>query len=218
MVGIKETLGVFNACIIYNNDVYDDLDILIDKLGDKRKIIIFDKDILVKIYEFKNKPKNLLQEVNNKIHEDIPLQDDILIHYEYNNRNKKLIIYYMSGGVVIDRLSSDAKKLEVVPIQFIIKEFAEKSLKKKSKYTAIVKIKNKIYMIKVNQNYITESYITVEFNEIANKLWNIDDEIILLDNELVHFVDGNKNKSLNYMIIGDNIYERLFETKRLFTK
>lgn len=216
---MQDTLGVFNGYVIYNDDEYDDLDILIDKIGDKQSIVIFDKSILVKIYEFKNKPKNLISEINNKIQEDIPLQDDILIHYDYDNRNNKLLIYYMSGGAVIDKVCTDAKKLDVVPIQFIIKKYVEKNIKKQRKYMIVAKIKNEIYVIRVNENYIVDSQISNKINEIINIINAIDeDEMIIIDNKLAEFINESINFSLNCMIIGENIYDRLFKTKKLFTK
>ena len=91
---------------IFKNKLYDEIAIksIIKKEID---LFIFEENILIK--EFENIKKDKEAIVGKIVKEEYGDENDILIHYEYDKKRKKLYLYSMGNGRKVKNIISEAK-------------------------------------------------------------------------------------------------------------
>ena len=106
----------------------------------------------------------------------------------------------------------EAKDVQVIPIQFFIREVMIKRMKnKKLTCGVIIQIGKNYYFVYIKRGLITCNYISSNLDEIINKieLQQIKDEVYI--DESINYVDTYENNirfiKLN---IKDQIYEKLY--------
>lgn len=221
---IKTIVGVEKFGYIYkgNQYKYNDYMQLNEKLGVDREIVIMGEPLLVKVYNFEKSKSPLDNFVEDIIVKDFSIGEDLLFHYEFIKQLNKIYVYSIKKGVAVEKITVGCKSLNVVPIQFKIKEFINKKFKRYRTFIAIAKIRNIYYLVNVEDGFIINGLVhedkDIIFNEL-HKYFKIDKEVIL--DRSISVDDENKVKELRviqYLKIGEAINEKIFEKQKFYTK
>lgn len=221
---MKNIVGVEKGRYIYRGEVYEDTGHinLNRKLGSYREVIIMGEALWVKVYSFSENETSIEKFVEDIITKEFLAGEDLLFHYEFIKLENKVYIYSIKKGVAVEKITIGAKNLDIVPVQFKIKELINNKLKKYRNFIAITKIRGIYYLINVEGgliiNGLVNENIDVIFNELP-KYININKEIIV-DRE-INIKENNKDeylKNIQYLKIGEIVDEKLFKKQKFYTK
>lgn len=161
---------------IYNKKNFPlyEVEKLKDELGKKVNAIILEENIKIKTYyDITLKKKDKQDIIEKLIRENFNENEDFLYHYLYNNRKKRLIIYSVKKGLMVEKLLRGCKEVVVEPVQFLIKRIVENKIGKKGTLIYL-QHERKMYLIKCVDKDIVESYVLSSITEVENILSNID--------------------------------------------
>ena len=117
---------------LYKNDEYDfyKLSDTINLYNSKMKIIILEEPLYIKIFKINKNIRKISEFIQEKIENIFPQNGDILYDYEKLNSEGVVSIYSIKGKKKIEKLISNAKDIQVIPIQFFMREVMMKKMKK----------------------------------------------------------------------------------------
>lgn len=197
---------------IHKGKLYDDISI--KKIIDKEiELYIIEENLLIKAYDgIKNVKENVICEI---INDEYGYKHNVLMHYEYDKKRKKLFLYSIGDVERIQFLCEGLSEVTILPIQFYIRDITMKKTKKLSQYIVLTKIKEYIYYLEIINNLITKSIVYSKDDFIKNfnykdinegKTFIIDKNI---DNVLLE--EFKEKITIISMNIGDKIHEKIFE-------
>lgn len=197
---------------IFKNKLYDESAIkgVIKKEMD---LFIFEENILIKKFENIKKPKEAI--IEKIVREEFGDENDILIHYEHDKKRKKLYLYSMGNGRKIKNIVNEAKVIRIKPIQFYIKTLVESKIKKLRNYLIIIDLREIIYLLYIEENFIIKSFmknkndfiLSHELNDLENGF------IVIMSKEVEDIIPEEIKYKLHiiYFEIGEIINEKIFK-------
>lgn len=197
---------------IFKNKLYDEISI---KSVVKKEIdlFIFEENILIKEFENIKKAKEAI--IEKIVREEFGDENDILIHYEHDKKRKKLYLYSMGNGRKVKSIINEAKALRIKPIQFYIKTLVESKIKKLRNYIIIIELREVIYSLYIEENFIIKSFIknkndfilSQELNDLENGA------IVIMSKEVEDIIPKEIKYRLHiiFLEIGEMINEKIFK-------
>lgn len=209
---MKDVIVSTKDDFIFKNKLYDEITI---KNVAKKEIdlFIFEENILIKEFENIRKAKESI--VGKIVKDEYGDENDILIHYEHDKKRKRLYLYSMGNGRKVKNLIIEAKVIEVKPIQFYIKSIVESKIKKIKDYIIIIELRELIYLMYIEENFIVKSLIINknDFN-FNNELSNIQKGAIIITSKKDEKMIPEEIKDRLHIIsfeIGEIINEKIFK-------
>lgn len=205
------SIGIFNDKYYYNGQEYDNYNInsLLEKLGNKRKLFILSQSIFIKKYKISKKILNIEKIIEKKIAEDFSDKKNLLFHYEFIKNSKELYIYSIRCDNLLN-LCMNVNYIEIEPIQFLIRKYVIKNIKGSKSSIIIYKIKDLFHLINIEDGVIEECYVTNEAKEIKSFLDNYENQnkLLIIDESIKDtFIE-----KYDYIInIGEKLYEKIFK-------
>lgn len=146
----------------------------------KVQIIILEEPLFIKIFEINRKVRKIADFIEEKIENIFPQNGDILYDYETMKAGKILSIYSIKGKKKVEKLISNAKDVQVVPVQFFLREVMIKKMKNKKVTCGVIfQIDKSYYFIYIKKGFIADNYITCNIEEIIDRIeeQKIEDEV-----------------------------------------
>ena len=197
---------------IFKNKLYDEIAIK-SVVKKEMDLIIFEENILIK--KFENIKKANESVVEKIVREEFGHENDILIHYEHDKKRKKLYLYSMGNGRKVKNIVNKVKVLRIKPIQFYIKTIVERKIKNLRNYIIIIKLREVIYSLYIEENFIVESFmknkndfiLSYELNDLKNG------SVVIMSKEIEDIIPEEIKYRLHiiYLEIGEIINEKIFK-------
>lgn len=146
------------------------------------KVIILEESIYIKSVPIKYRFVNFEKYIEKKIVNILPQDGRILYDYEESHDKKFVYIYVVRGKDKIEKLCSESRFLEVLPIQFVIKSILDIQLRKKYKnIMALMQWEKTYYFIKCSNGVLTDNYVSEDISKIYEYLneRNFEGEIVV---------------------------------------
>ena len=135
----------------------------------KIKIILLNKVVsITKFNDIKNK-KQTMKTLKDKKIEELYKQKNVLIHYSYSDKLKKLFFYYLMGNDLVESIAKQTNNLIVEPIEFLVIKLIKRKRPFLRNYKYIFNFFKKIYYIEVKDFNLDKSKIYDSFNELQEK-------------------------------------------------
>ncbi|MEN8434311.1 hypothetical protein NX821_001494 [Clostridium septicum] len=221
---MKNILEIEDDIYTYKGNKYsrsNERDLLKD-IGKNLEIIIIDEALLIKKFEVNTSERDFEEFINETIEKEFLVNENMLFHYEYVKSENIVYIYSIKQGNLVRKLGTKVNKLKVHPMQFIIKDFINKKIKKFRSFISITEFRGKYYVLNIHNNIIVKCYISNKINnlnEVIESGVNNDNLIILDKNIKIEKIDSYiKEKYVKYLNIGDIINEKLCRKQKLYTK
>ncbi|MDO5516898.1 MAG: hypothetical protein Q4F66_05040 [Clostridium sp.] len=210
----KVTIIMKPYSFLYNNSEYDfyGLNEAVNLINKHIKIVILEEQLFIKIFEIKKDIKKMSAFIQDKINNIFPQNGEILYDYEKNNSDNLLAIYSVKGKKKIEKLSMNAKELEVVPIQFVIKdEFLKIFKNKKLTCSVIFRVEDSFYYIYIKNGLLYENYICGDLNGILQRVPEEGGYDVYIDSNIAY--ENTHKDKIKFIEINMEglIYEKLFE-------
>lgn len=182
------------------------------------KIIILEEDLYVKQFTNEIKIRKIYEFVDYKINNDFPQNGDIL--YDFERKNNLIAIYSIKGAKRIEKLSKNAKNIEVKPIQFIIKEIMMKILKDNNlTCRVLIKFNKHFYFVSFKEGLFYYGFVKEDKDLVLNEvIKNNDLGEFYVDENIVDILPPNNKFKIIKMNIGELINEKIFEKQRFYTR
>lgn len=197
---------------IFKNKLYDEIAIK-SVVKKEMDLFIFEENILIKKFENIKKAKEAI--VEKIVREEFGDENDILIHYEHDKKRKNLYLYSMGNGRKVKNIINEAKVLRIKPIQFYIKTLVESKIKKIRNYIIIIELREIIYSLYIEDNFIIKSFVknkndfilSHELNDLENG------SIVIMSKEIEDIIPEEIKYRLHiiYLEIGEIINEKIFK-------
>ena len=197
---------------IFKNKLYDEIAIK-SVVKKEMDLIIFEENILIK--KFENIKKANESVVEKIVREEFGHENDILIHYEHDKKRKKLYLYSMGNGRKVKNIVNKVKVLRIKPIQFYIKTIVERKIKNLRNYIIIIELREIIYSLYIEENFIVESFmknkndfiLSYELNYLKNG------SVVIMSKEIEDIIPEEIKYRLHiiYLEIGEIINEKIFK-------
>ena len=158
---------------LYKNDEYDfyKLSDTINLYNSKMKIIILEEPLYIKIFKINKNIRKISEFIQDKIDNIFPQNGDILYDYEKLNSEGVISIYSIKGKRKIEKLITNAKDIQVVPIQFFMREVMMKKMKNKKLTCGVIfQIDKNYYYVYIKKGLIADNYISGNLDEIIDKI------------------------------------------------
>jgi len=184
--------------VIYENREYNYFDFLhIVKNMKKATIYILNQNIYIRKVKI-NSNKIDDDEINNIKKLEFGDEEEYLIHYEINKKEKYLYIYALSGGRIILGISKYFKELKVIPIQMQYKRKFEKIIKQKN-YQCLFSYLGIYYYFAVKNGYIELSNIYRDISYVMEFVKRLENPDILYIEKGIEIDKDN----INIVEVGD---------------
>ncbi len=197
---------------IFKNKLYDEIAIK-SVVKKEMDLFIFEENILIKRFENIKKAKEAI--VEKIVREEFGDENDILIHYEHDKKRKHLYLYSMGNGRKVKNIINETKVLRIKPIQFYIKTLVERKIKKLRNYIIIIELREIIYSLYIEENFIIKSFmknkndfiLSHELNDLENG------SIVIMSKEVEDIIPEEIKYNLHiiYLEIGEVINEKIFK-------
>lgn len=184
--------------VIYENREYNYFDFLhIVKNMKKATIYILNQNIYIRKVKI-NSNKIDDDEINNIKKLEFGDEEEYLIHYEINKKEKYLYMYALSGGRIILGISKYFKELKVIPIQMQYKRKFEKIIKQKN-YQCLFSYLGIYYYFAVKNGYIELSNIYRDISYVMEFVKRLENPDILYIQKGIEIDKDN----INIVEVGD---------------
>jgi len=209
IVILKKNLFIHNG-EEYDFDKFNDMNIM---LKSNIKIVLLEEELYVKQFESEMKRNKIYEFIDYKINNEFPQNGDIL--YDFEKNNNLITIYYIKGAKRIEKISERAKRIEVKPIQFIVKDVMMKILKNNIfNCKVLTKFMEYYYYISFKDGLFNYNFIGKDKERVLDTIIENDDfGEIYVDNSLKELSLTNKFKIIN-INIGELLNERIYEKQR----
>ena len=202
-----------HSCL-YENSEYDfhKLSDVINLYNSKIQIVLLEEPLFIKIFQINKNIRKISDFIQEKIDNIFPQNGDILYDYEKLNSEGLLSIYSIKGKKKIEKLICNAKDIQVVPVQFFMREVMMKKMKNKKLTGGVIfQIDENYYYVYIKKGLIADNYISSNLNEIIDKIdeEHIEREVYIDDS----INDVNIHKSdVNFIKIDmkGQMYEKLY--------
>ena len=205
------SIGIFNNKYYYKGQEYDNynINLLLEKLGNKRRLLILSQSIFIKKYEILNKRISVDKFVEKKISEDFSDKKNLLFHYEFLKNSKIIYIYSIRYNSFI-KSCTNITHIQVEPIQFLIRKYVIKKVRG-GKYSIIIyRIKDLFHLINIENGVIENSYITNDATDINKFIieYKNQNKKLIIDKGIEDITINNYDYIIN---IGEKDYEEIFK-------
>lgn len=171
-------------------------------------IIVFNRKLLIRKYENIKNKKSLINVLENKLKEDLPITNNMLIDYSYNKNSNTLYVYTINDSIGINYIGQWCDKIKIYPIEFyIIKRIKFKTFMRKN-YTILAKLKENIYLINIINNNIDSSYTYERIEDV--KYQNIINKFLVIGTEISIKKEDLKKNTIKQIPIGEIIDNEIF--------
>ncbi|WP_291652479.1 hypothetical protein [Clostridium sp.] len=205
------SIGIFNNKYYYKGQEYDSYNInsLLEKLGNKRRLLILSQGIFIKKYQILNKRISVDKFIEKKISEDFSDKNNLLFHHEFLKKSKVIYIYSIRYSNFI-KSCTNVTHLQVEPIQFLIRKYVIKKLRGSKDSIIIYKIKDLFHLINIENGFIENSYITNDDKDIKKFIieYKSQNKKLIIDKSIEDITIDSYDYSIN---IGEKIYEEIFK-------
>lgn len=197
---------------LFKDKSYDEITIK-SIISKEVELFIIEENILVKVFEGIKVAKE--KNISEIIRAEYGDENNILMHYEHDKKRKKLYLYSIGNGRKVKCLSENLKELKVNPIQFYIKNFVSRKVKKFNEYIIIVNIREIVYCLDIINNFIIKSIVESKVNFI--KSYNFDEikegKTIVISSKDKDIIPKEIQCKYNMFIleIGEIINEKIFK-------
>ena len=175
------------------------------------KVFILERELEIDVFDVKEKISNIENFISNIMGNNYIENGDILYNYEYDKKLKKIYIYYIKGFKYVRNIISQAKELQIKPIQSLIYDVCKHKLKIKDvNFSVLLKFGNYYYYTLFKNGNIVKSLCSDSINEINFEIIKHEDKIrIYVDNKIEQKL-AIQNKILIDLseIIYDKIYKK----------
>ena len=197
---------------IHKGKIYDDISI--KKIINKEvNLYIIEENLLIKSYDgIKSVKENVICDI---INDEYGVNHNVLMHYEYDKKRKKLFLYSIGNGERIQFLCEDLNEVIILPIQFYIRDIVIKKIKKIFNYIVLIEIKEVVYYLEIKNKLIVNSLIKnkedftndFKFNEIKKEI------PLIIDKSLDYLIPKEADYKIEIvqLNIGDKINEKIFK-------
>lgn len=215
----KSTVIIKKNLFIYNGEEYD-----FDKVNEinnllkaNLKMVILEEELYVKQFKSDIKSKRMYEFIDYKINNDFPQNGDIL--YDFEKNNNIIAIYYIKGAKRVEKISAIAKNIEIIPIQFIVKDVMIKVLKTNNfNCKVFIKFNEYYYYIIFKEGLFYCGFVEKDEEIILDKIIkNNGFGEIYIDNSMRDLSLENKFKIIK-INIGELINEKIYEKQRLYSR
>ena len=205
------SIGIFNNKYYYKGQEYDNynINLLLEKLGNKRRLLILSQSIFIQKYEILNKRISVDKFVEKKISEDFSDKKNLLFHYEFLKNSKIIYIYSIRYNSFI-KSCTNITHIQVEPIQFLIRKYVIKKVRG-GKYSIIIyRIKDLFHLINIENGVIENSYITNDATDINKFIieYKNQNKKLIIDKGIEDITINNYDYIIN---IGEKVYEEIFK-------
>ncbi|GAA0825605.1 hypothetical protein [Clostridium tertium] len=205
------SIGIFNNKYYYKGQEYDNynINLLLEKLGNKRRLLILSQSIFIKKYEILNKRISVDKFIEKKISEDFSDKKNLLFHYEFLKNSKIIYIYSIRYNRFI-KSCTNITHIQVEPIQFLIRKYVIKKVRG-GKYSIIIyRIKDLFHLINIENGVIENSYITNDATDINKFIieYKNQNKKLIIDKGIEDITINNYDYIIN---IGEKVYEEIFK-------
>lgn len=216
----KAIIFVNRNNFIYNKEKYS-----FDKLNEVQrvlkkdiKIVILEEELCLKKFDNNAKKFQLAKFVDSLIEKEFPQNGDIL--YDYEKKNNVIVIYYIRGAKRIERLAEGAKRIEVKPIQLIIKDVMRKELKANNNSgRVLIKINEYFYYISFEAGIFDHCKVKENKASIINEIYDdINGKEIFVDKSAIDALPANDNLKIIEIDIGSLINETIYEKQKFYSR
>lgn len=216
----KAIIFVNRNNFIYNKEKYS-----FDKLNEVQrvlkkdiKIVILEEELCLKKFDNNAKKFQLEKFVDSLIEKEFPQNGDIL--YDYEKKNNVIVIYYIRGAKRIERLAEGAKRIEVKPIQLIIKDVMRKELKANDNSgRVLIKINEYFYYISFEAGIFDHCKVKENKASIINEIYDdINGKEIFVDKSAIDALPANDNLKIIEIDIGSLINETIYEKQKIYSR
>ena len=195
----------------YKGQEYDNynINLLLEKLGNKRRLLILSQSIFIKKYEILNKRISVDKFIEKKISEDFSDKKNLLFHYEFLKNSKIIYIYSIRYNSFI-KSCTNITHIQVEPIQFLIRKYVIKKVRG-GKYSIIIyRIKDLFHLINIENGVIENSYITNDATDINKFIieYKNQNKKLIIDKGIEDITINNYDYIIN---IGEKVYEEIFK-------
>ena len=121
----------------------------------------------------------------------------------------------MGNGRKVKNIINEAKVLRIKPIQFYIKTLVERKIKKLRNYIIIIELREIIYSLYIEENFIIKSFmkskndfiLSHELNDLENG------SVVIMSKEVEDIIPEEIKYNLHiiYLEIGEVINEKIFK-------
>ena len=205
------SIGIFNNKYYYKGQEYDNyhINLLLEKLGNKRRLLILSQSIFIKKYEILNKRISVDKFVEKKISEDFSDKKNLLFHYEFLKNSKIIYIYSIRYNSFI-KSCTNITHIQVEPIQFLIRKYVIKKVRGGKYLIIIYRIKDLFHLINIENGVIENSYITNDATDINKFIieYKNQNKKLIIDKGIEDITINNYDYIIN---IGEKVYEEIFK-------
>ncbi|AOR23922.1 hypothetical protein [Clostridium taeniosporum] len=203
----------------------------VEKLMSKnREFIIVEEELYSKHFTENIKKSHIYAYIEYKLSKEFHKNNDILYHYQYDRKKSLISIYSIKGGNRLEALSKGSNNIEVIPIQFLIKEIITEILEKnKSDFSCIVYFYGFYYYLELEDNNFHRTFVENDLDILINRINsfgrvdNGKENIFYIDRniknkEIITLNDVNKKIKLININCEDLLYEKIYKKQELYTK
>lgn len=203
-----------NTCL-YNGEEYN-YDAVRDILNLNQsdiKIIILEEELYAKHFRKEIKRSKLQFFVNNIINNDFIQNGDIL--YDFDMKNNLVAIYSIKGAKRVEALTENAVNLEIIPIQFIVKDIMFKYLKNiYLTCNILIKFREFYYYVRLKDGLFLCGFVENNENRILEKIYNDENSGEIYIDISVNSKELENKYTVVKINIGDLINEKIYKKQR----
>lgn len=185
-------------------------------LTSNMKIIILEEELYSKHFSINLKGSKLSKFIQNQIDSNFQLNTDILYDYE---QNKNIVaMYSLKGGKRIEKIINRAKKLEVKPMQFIIKSTVQKIIGNKILNSKIlVEFEGIYYYVSFKEGLFCYGFVEKEKNIIIDRIFNTENEgEIYVDNKIADKLELRKKFKILEINLEDLLNDQIYQKQKFY--
>ena len=156
-----------------NSFIYKDSEYIYDEISEKNmifkrlKAVILEEMLYIKTIQLLLHGGSMEKYITDKIIEIFPQNGEILYDYEKQLNCNLVYVYSVKGKQRVEKLCSQSKYLEVIPIQFIIRKALKKVLNNKTEaYMAVAMFENSYYFIECSNGVFVDNLASKSVEEI----------------------------------------------------
>jgi hypothetical protein len=220
MIMTKSIILINKNSYIYNGEEYDfdKFDEINNSLKSNIKIVILEEELYVKQFNVNMKRRKIYEFIDYKINNDFPQNGDIL--YDFEKNNNTIAIYSIKGAKRIEKIAKNAKKLEVKPIQFIIKDTMGKILRNNPlTCKVLIKYNEYYYYTSFKEGLYDYGFATENKDIVLNTLLKTQNfGEIYVDDDTANLISLNNKFKIIKITIGELINERIYKKQKFYTR
>ncbi len=156
-----------------NSFIYKNSEYIYDEISENNmifkrlKAVILEEVLYIKTIQILLHIGSMEKYIKDKIIEIFPQSGEVLYDYEKKSNCNLVYVYSVKGKQRVEKLCSESKYLEVIPVQFIIRKALIKALHNKNEaYMAVAIFENRYYFIQCSNGVFVDNLVSTSLEEI----------------------------------------------------